>query len=111
MLSPNSDWELVSQRAQKFGPVTSVYLSMRRIGAPILAHPSGDIINNEIGSLNPDFCPHIDQGQASMSTAGAGFTASVLVYPSGSVALSAIPPNVELPTGGQLSIQGTWMAS
>lgn len=109
ILTPNNDWAVVAERASKYGPVVSAYLSLKRIGGAIPGNPSGNIPNVEIGSMTTNFRPNPTLANGTLSTASVGIMVSAFVQAEGPLFLSALPPNIGLSTGEALSIQGTWI--
>lgn len=105
-LSSASGWSVTgggTSRIRQVGPWVFIRIDVTRTGGTITVPASGDITNQTIATLNPEWRPDWPQP---LTSAESGRVASFMVNSAGSVRLHAVGGSTNINNGNVMSLRG-----
>lgn len=106
--STYSDWTVDSIYYRRVGNLVSLYLVVTRANNELPAVASGNIPNEPILTLPSGFRPAT--GYAALAPASHGIMASGYIGTNGVVFINALPPNIAVGVGHQISLGGMYFS-
>lgn len=105
-LSSASGWAVTGggvSRIRSVGPWTFIRIEVKRTGGTISVNSKGDVTNQTVCTLNPQWRPDWAQ---TLQSAESGRVASFMVNASGEVRLHAVGGTADIATGDSFSLRG-----